>query len=101
MTATILAGLLGAVLGIVAGAMALDAYHEPLRKIYAQAATDAEAKRHATAGELYAVRQQLARSEALVESLSVEIARLKAQRSQAEALHAERIRRTLEAARWN
>ena len=47
------------------------------------------------------VRAELARSQSLVEVLSREIAMLKAQRSHAEALHAERIRRTLEAARWN
>lgn len=94
MTATLLAFALGAVLGIVAGAMILDRYHERQRIALKAIADDAT-------NERYAVRQQLARSEALVESLSVEIARLKAQRSQAEALHAERIRRTLEAARWN
>ncbi len=95
MTATLLAFALGAVLGIVAGAMILDRYHERQRIVLVAIADSAEAERDI-------VRAELARSEALVESLSVAIARLKAQRSQAEALHAERIRRTLtEAARWN
>lgn len=100
--ATPLALVLGAIVGLIVGGMILDSYHERLRQIYAATATDAEAKRHATAGELAAVRQQFARSEAMVDAMSREIAILKAQRSQAEAQHAERIRRTLtEAARWN
>lgn len=54
-----------------------------------------------TAAELSAVRVELARSESLVEALSRESAYLKAQRSRAESLHAERIREIIEAARWN
>lgn len=80
-------------IGIVIGAMALDAYHERQRAALQAIADDAS-------NERYAVRQELARSESLVDALSREIAILKAQRSQAEALHAERIR-NMEAARWN
>ena len=95
MTATLLAFALGAVLGIVAGAMTLDRYHERQRVVAVQRHGAAEAERDI-------VRAELARSQSLADALSREIAILKAQRSQAEALHAERIRRTLtEAAKWN
>ena len=72
-------------IGIAIGAMVLDQYHE----------------RHATAAELAAVRELYARSEAMLDAVSRECAYLRAQRSTAEALHAERIRNALEAARWN
>ena len=95
MTANLLIAAFATCTGIVIGAMTLDRYHERQRTALLAIADNAEAERDA-------VRQELARSEMLVESLSTEIARLRAQRSQAEALHAERIRRTLtEAARWN
>ena len=88
-------------IGIVIGAMVLDQYHERQRSVLAAIAKSADDKYLATRAELAAVRAELARSESLVDALSREIAMLKAQRSHAEALHAERIRRTLEAARWN
>lgn len=94
MTHTILAFILGGFGGIIAGAMVLDNYHERQRTILQSIANDERNERNA-------VREELTRSEMLVDALSREIAYLKAQRSQAEALHAERIRRTLEAARWN
>ena len=83
------------VVGIFIGAYVLDRYHERQRTVLLAIADAAEAERDI-------VRAELARSESLVDALSREIAMLKAQRSHAEALHAERIRRTLvEAARWN
>lgn len=90
----LLSFIVGGVVGIAAGAMLLDAYHDRQHAALLAMADDERNERNA-------VRQELARSEMLVESLSTEIARLRAQRSQAEALHAERIRRTLEAAKWN
>ena len=81
-------------IGIVIGAMVLDRYHERQRTVLLAIADAAEAERDI-------VRAELARSQSLADVLSREVAILKAQCSQAEALHAERIRRTLEAARWN
>ena len=83
-------------IGIVIGAMVLDRYHNERTEAFTKMANAAEAERHATAGQLAMVR-----AEHLVDALSREIAVLKAQRSHAEALHAERIRSTMEAARWN
>ena len=88
-------------IGIVIGAMVLDRYHNERTEAFTKMANAAEAERHATAGQLAMVRAELARAEHLVDALSREISVLKAQRSHAEALHVERIRRTLEAARWN
>lgn len=81
-------------IGIVIGAFVLDRYHERQRILLAADVLDAH-------HQLATVREQLARAEKLVEALSVDIARRQAQRSAAEALHAERIRNALEAARWN
>lgn len=88
-------------IGIAVGAMVLDRYHERQRTVLAAIAKAADDERHATAAELAAVRVELARSEAMLDAVSRECAYLKAQRSQAEALHAERIREIIEAARWN
>lgn len=74
MIATLLAFLVGSMLGIAGGAMVLDAYHERQRAVLQTIDADAS-------NERTAVRQELARSEA--------------QRSQAEAFHAEYIRRSL------
>ena len=94
MIANLLIAAFATCTGIVIGAMVLDHYHERQRSVLLALADAAEAERDI-------VRTELARSESLVEVLSREVATLKAQRSHAEALHAERIRRTLEAARWN
>ncbi len=88
-------------IGIAVGAMVLDRYHERQRMELEAMATANMRKSMDTANQLAVVRTELARSESLVEALSREIAYLKAQRSQAEALHAERIREIIEAARWN
>jgi hypothetical protein len=80
--------------GIVIGAYVLDQYHERHRLELEVSASD-------TAAELIAMRELYARSEAMLDAVSRECALLKAQRSQVEALHAERIRRTMEDARWN
>ena len=101
MIANLLIALSFSFVGIVIGAMILDRYHNERTEAFTKMANAAEAERHATAGQLAMVRAELARAEHLVDALSREVAILKAQRSQAEALHAERIRRTLEAARWN
>ena len=94
MIANLLIALSFSFVGIVIGAYIIDQYHERQRSVLLALADAAEAERDI-------VRTELARSESLVEVLSREVATLKAQRSHAEALHAERIRRTLEAARWN
>ena len=94
MIANLLIAFAFSFLGIVVGAYVLDQYHERQRSVLLALADAAEAERDI-------VRAELARSESLVDALSREIAMLKAQRSHAEALHAERIRRTMEAARWN
>lgn len=91
----------GAFVGIVIGAMVLDAYHERQRAELETVANDSIRERMDTANQLAVVRTELARSESLVETLSREIATLRAQRSHAESLHAERIRNALESARWN
>lgn len=101
MTANILIAIGFGCIGIAVGAMVLDQYHERQRTVLAAIAKAADDERHATAAELAAVRVELARSESLVDALSREIAYLKAQRSRAESLHAERIREIIEAARWN
>jgi len=88
-------------IGIAVGAMVLDRYHERQRMELEAVATANMRKSMDAANQLAVVRVELARSESLVEALSREIAYLKAQRSQAEALHAERIREIIEAARWN
>ena len=88
-------------IGIAIGAMVLDQYHERQRTVLAAIAKAADDERHATAAELAAVRELYARSEAMLDAVSRECAYLRAQRSTAEALHAERIRNALEAARWN
>ncbi len=88
-------------IGIAVGAMVLDRYHNERTEAFTAMADTAEAARHATAAELAVVRVELARSEAMLDAVSRECAYLKAQRSQAEALHAERIREIIEAARWN
>ncbi len=96
------AGLLpGSFVGIVIGAMVLDRYHERQRTELEAVANDTIRERMDTANQLAVVRTELARSESLVDALSREISLLKAQRSRAEALHAERIREIIEAARWN
>lgn len=84
----------GAVFGIAIGAMVLDRYHERQRILLEASASD-------TAAELIAMRELYARSEATLDAVSRECAYLRAQRSNAEALHAERIRNAIEAARWN
>ena len=94
MIANLLIALSFSFVGIVIGAYVIDQYHERQR-------TELEAIASAAIHRTDIVRAELARAEHLVDALSREIAVLKAQRSQAEALHAERIRRTLEAARWN
>ena len=94
MIANILIAFAFSLLGIVVGAYVLDQYHERQRLELEAMATAAQRQRHDTAVEL-------ARAQSLVDALSREIATLKAQRSRAESLHAERIRRTMEAARWN
>lgn len=95
MIANLLIAAFASFAGIVIGAYVLDRYHERQRVVLLAIADAAEAERDI-------VRAELARCESLVDALSREIAILKAQRSQAEALHAERIRRTLtEAAKWN
>ena len=94
MIANLLIAAFATCTGIVIGAYVLDQYHERQRTVLLALADAAEAERDI-------VRAELARSESLVNALSREVAILKAQRSQAEALHAERIRRTMEAARWN
>lgn len=94
MTANLLIAAFATCTGIVIGAMTLDHYHERQRTVLLAIADAAEAERDI-------VRAELARSQSLADALSREISLLKAQRSQAEALHAERIRRTLEAAKWN
>lgn len=94
MIANLLIALSFSFVGIVIGAYVLDQYHERQRSVLLAIADAAEAERDI-------VRAELARSESLVDALSREIAVLKAQRSHAEALHAERIRSTMEAARWN
>ena len=94
MIANVLIALSFSFVGIVIGAMVLDHYHERQRSVLLALADAAEAERDI-------VRTELARSQSLADVLSREVAILKAQRRQAEALHAERIRRTLEAARWN
>ncbi len=88
-------------IGIAVGAMVLDRYHERQRAELETVANDSIRERRDTANQLAVVRVELARSESLVEALSRECALLKAQRSRAEALHAERIRNAIEAARWN
>ena len=94
MIANLLIALSFSFVGIVIGAYVLDHYHERQRSVLLAIADAAEAERDI-------VRAELARSQSLDDVLSREVAILKAQRSHAEALHAERIRRTLEAARWN
>ena len=94
MIANLLIALSFSFVGIVIGAYIIDQYHERQRTVLLAIADAAEAERDI-------VRAELARSQSLADVLSREVAILKAQRSQAEALHAERIRRTLEAARWN
>ncbi len=86
---------------IAVGATVLDRYHERQRMELEAMATANMRKSMDTANQLAVVRVELARSESLVEALSREVAYLKAQRSRAEALHAERIREIIEAARWN
>ena len=94
MIANLLIALSFSFVGIVIGAYIIDQYHERQRSVLLALADAAEAERDI-------VRAELARSQSLADVLSREVAMLKAQRSHAEALHAERIRRTLEAARWN
>ena len=95
MIANLLIALSFSFVGIVVGAYIIDQYHERQRSVLLALADAAEAERDI-------VRAELARSQSLADVLSREVAILKAQRSHAEALHAERIRRTLvEAARWN
>lgn len=94
MIANLLIAVSFSFVGIVVGAYVLDQYHERQRSVLLAIADAAEAERDI-------VRAELARSQSLADVLSREVAILKAQRSHAEALHAERIRRTLEAARWN
>lgn len=85
MTANLLIAAGFAFMGIVIGAYVLDQYHERQRAVLLAIADAAEAERDI-------VRAELARCESLVDALGREIAILKAQRSQAEPLHAERIR---------
>lgn len=88
-------------IGIAFGAMLLNRYHNERTEAFAAIAKAANDEHHATAAELSVVRAELARSEAMLDAVSRECAYLRAQRSQAEALHAERIRNAIEAARWN
>ena len=94
MIAELVSFAFGAVAGVVIGAMILDAHHERQRAALEANAAD-------TAAELIAMRELYARSEAMVDAMSRECAYLKSQRSQAESLHAERIRNAIGAARWN
>ena len=88
-------------IGIAVGAMVLDRYHERQRMELEAMDTANMRKSMDTANQLAVVRVELARSEAMLDAVSRECAYLKAQRSRAESLHAERIREIIEAARWN
>lgn len=101
MIAQIAAFTLDTVAGIAVGAMVLDRYHERQRMELEAMATANMRKSMDAANQLAVVRVELARSEAMLDAVSREIAYLKAQRSRAESLHAERIREIIEAARWN
>lgn len=86
--------LVGFALGVTAGAMLLDAYHERQNRAL-QAAADA-------ARQLITVRQELARSEALLDALNAELAHQKATSRRMESIYSERVRSLMETPKaWN
>ena len=94
MTATLLAFALGAVLGTIAGAMTLDAYHERQRTVL-QAIADAADRERIDA------RQRTARAESLVESLTLDLARQRAHQRRMDAIFAARLNEHLQYAPEN
>lgn len=103
MVDNLLFAALTGVTGVIVGGMMLDAYHERQRIELEAAASAAIGKAEAAKAERDAVRAELARSEALCDALSVEIAHQKAHGRRMESLYAERMRNTIQTSgrSWN